>query len=114
MKTMIRSMKSCSIRSCVKGVAGFLAMLLVAPVWAASTLEAIEFSSLPGDRTEIRLTFDGVPPEPTGYTIEQPARIVLDLPGVVSVLEEKRASGINHLHTGSHTCHRKFDSVGQL
>lgn len=86
---MIRFMKIRSIGRCVNGVAGLLAMLLVAPVWAASTLEAIEFSSLPGDRTEIRLTFDGVPPQPTGYTIEQPARIVLDLPGVVSALEEK-------------------------
>jgi len=35
------------------------------------------------------MTFDGPPPQPTGYTIEQPARIVLDMPGVVSALEEK-------------------------
>ena len=53
------------------------------------TMQNIEFSSLPGDRTEIRMQFDGTPPEPTGYTIEQPARIVLDLPGVVSGLSEK-------------------------
>jgi type IV pilus assembly protein PilQ len=58
------------------------------PLWAAN-IESVEFSSLPGDKTEIRLHFDGVPPEPTGYTIEQPARIVLDMPGVASVLEEK-------------------------
>ncbi len=56
--------------------------------WAA-TMEGIEFSSLPGDRTEIRMQFDSTPPSPNGYTIEQPARIVLDLPGVVSSLEEK-------------------------
>ena len=53
------------------------------------TMESIEFSSLPGDRTEIRMAFDGTPPDPKGYTIEQPARIVLDLPGVVSGLDEK-------------------------
>ena len=29
------------------------------------------------------------PPNPNGYTIEQPARIVLDLPGVTSSLDEK-------------------------
>ncbi|MEM9624309.1 MAG: AMIN domain-containing protein, partial [Pseudomonadota bacterium] len=52
-------------------------------------MESIEFSSLPGDRTEIRMEFDGTPPEPNGYTIEQPARIVLDLPGVESALSEK-------------------------
>jgi len=58
------------------------------PGWAAN-IESVEFSSLPGDKTEIRLHFDDAPPEPTGYTIEQPARIVLDMPGVASALEEK-------------------------
>ncbi len=57
--------------------------------WADTRLTAIEFSSLPGDRTEIRMSFDGAPPQPTGYTIEQPARIVLDMPGVISGLVEK-------------------------
>ena len=56
-----------------------VAMLMVAlPSWSA-TIDSVEFSSLPGDKTEIRLHFDGPPPEPTGYTIEQPARIVLVL-----------------------------------
>jgi type IV pilus assembly protein PilQ len=58
------------------------------PGWAA-TIDSVEFSSLPGDKTEIRLHFDGPPPAPTGYTIEQPARIVLDMPGVESSLDEK-------------------------
>jgi type IV pilus assembly protein PilQ len=53
------------------------------------TMEDIEFSSLPGDKTEIRMIFDGVPPDPTGYTIEQPARIALDLNGVMSGLPTK-------------------------
>ena len=66
-----------------------LVMLALAGTAGAATIESIEFSSLPGDKTEIRLIFDGSPPEPTGYTIEQPARIVLDMPGVVSGLDEK-------------------------
>lgn len=53
------------------------------------TMENIEFSSLPGDKTEIRMTFDGTPPSPTGYTIEQPARIALDLSDVASALPAK-------------------------
>ena len=61
---------------------------LALPAWAAN-IDSVDFSSLPGDKTEIRLHFDGTPPEPTGYTIEQPARIVLDMPGVASSLEEK-------------------------
>lgn len=55
----------------------------------AATLENIEFSSLPGDRTEIRMRFDSPPPDPTGYTIERPARIALDLEGVTSSLDSK-------------------------
>jgi len=58
-------------------------------VMAAARLTSIEFSSLPGDRTEIRMAFDGAPPVPQGYTINEPARIVLDMPGVVSSLAEK-------------------------
>ncbi|MCZ6854047.1 MAG: type IV pilus secretin PilQ family protein [Gammaproteobacteria bacterium] len=76
------------LRRCSNGLLA-LVMLAVATSAGAVTIESIEFSSLPGDKTEIRLTFDGSPPEPTGYTIEQPARIVLDMPGVVSALEEK-------------------------
>jgi type IV pilus assembly protein PilQ len=52
-------------------------------------MESIEFSSLPGDKTEIRMDFDGMPPAPTGYTIEEPARIALDLVGVTSGLDSK-------------------------
>jgi type IV pilus assembly protein PilQ len=65
-----------------------LAALLTPSVWGA-TIEGVEFSSLPGDKTEIRVQFDGPPPQPNGYTIERPARIVLDMPGVDSNLEEK-------------------------
>ncbi len=64
------------------------ALVIALPGWAVN-IESVEFSSLPGDKTEIRLHFDGPPPVPTGYTIEQPARIVLDMPGVASALEEK-------------------------
>lgn len=56
---------------------------------AAVKMENIEFSSLPGDKIEIRMQFDGKPPTPTGYTIEQPARISLDLAGVKSGLSSK-------------------------
>lgn len=36
------------------------------------------------------MIFDDIPPEPTGYTIQQPARIALDLKGVSSGLEKKQ------------------------
>lgn len=56
----------------------------------AQGLDDVKFSALPGDRFEVRLTFDGAPPEPQGYTIERPARIVLDFPDVVSNLNQRR------------------------
>lgn len=69
-----------------------LIVMLLAIVPLASyavTMKQIGFSSLPGDKTEIKMTFDGPPPKPTGYTIEQPARIALDLMGVSSDLKSK-------------------------
>jgi len=66
-----------------------LAALCYSLASIGSELETIEFSSLPGDKTEIRMNFDTAPPKPTGYTIEQPARIALDLVGVSSALQSK-------------------------
>ncbi len=68
-----------------------LAVALILPftVSAQVTMESIEFSQLPGDKIEIKMNFDEAPPAPTGYTIEQPARIALDLVDVSSALSQK-------------------------
>ena len=50
----------------------------------------MEFSAQPGGQFEVRLDFDGVPPEPKGYNIEKPARIALDFAGVGSQLTQKK------------------------
>lgn len=63
---------------------------LMASVSWATTLDKIDFSELPGERFEVRMTFSEAPPEPTGYTIQKPARIVLDFPEVVSALAARR------------------------
>ena len=55
----------------------------------AADLQGVNFASLPGDRTEISLSFSDKPPVPDGYTIESPARIALDLVGVNNRLAEK-------------------------
>ncbi|OHY72630.1 fimbrial protein [Marinobacter sp. AC-23] len=55
----------------------------------AVTLEDVSFSSLPGERLEVTLKFDGQPPEPSGYTIERPARIAVDLNDTVSGLNSR-------------------------
>lgn len=55
----------------------------------AVTLEDVSFSSLPGERLEVTLQFDGQPPEPSGYTIERPARIAVDLRDTTSGLDSR-------------------------
>ncbi|MBX9756098.1 MAG: type IV pilus secretin PilQ [Pseudomonadaceae bacterium] len=55
----------------------------------AADLQALDVAALPGDKVELKLTFDEPVTVPKGYTIEQPARIALDLPGVVNKLGAK-------------------------
>jgi type IV pilus assembly protein PilQ len=71
-----------------------LAVLMVPMALQAQVnqLNDIQFSELPGGRVQLRLSFADEPPEPTGYTIEQPARIVMDFAGVESVLPQKKYS----------------------
>ena len=67
----------------------FLGLFMACPAWSA-TIEDVEFSALSGGRFEVRLKFDGAPPEPSAYTIERPARIALDFPDTKSELAQKR------------------------
>jgi type IV pilus assembly protein PilQ len=67
-----------------------LGLTLTATNVFAVTLTDFKSASSAGDVTEIELVFDGTPPEISGYTIEKPARIALDLPGVTSDLKSKR------------------------
>lgn len=68
----------------------FLGLSLLATVFSpclmATDLQALDVAALPGDRVELKLTFDEPVLAPRGYTIEQPARIALDLPGVSNKL----------------------------
>ncbi|NHN38553.1 type IV pilus secretin PilQ [Pseudomaricurvus alcaniphilus] len=57
---------------------------------SASALQNVRFAELPGDRFQVRLDFDSLPVEPSGYTIDQPARIVLDFAGVDNALSQRK------------------------
>jgi type IV pilus assembly protein PilQ len=57
---------------------------------AAITLTDVDFTALPGNEFEMDLQFSEPPPAPQSYTLENPARIVLDFPGVESSLEKKK------------------------
>ncbi len=66
----------------------FLAVVAVSQA-VANTIEDIKFSTLPGERFEVRVSFSEPPPEPTPYSIESPARIVFDFPGVDSAVARR-------------------------
>lgn len=54
------------------------------------TLDSIGFANMPGDSIEIQLSFDGRPPEPSSFVLDNPARISIDLMGVASGLAQQR------------------------
>ncbi len=60
-----------------------------APALLAANLQGLDVAALPGDKIELKLSFDEPVTVPRGYTIEQPARIALDLPGVKNRLGTK-------------------------
>lgn len=66
-----------------------LLALLLSPALLAANLQALDVAALPGDRVELKLSFDEPVLAPRGYTIEQPARIALDFPGVSNKLGAK-------------------------
>ena len=68
---------------------GVIAIGLWSSLAGAVTLEDVSFTSLPGERLEVTMKFDGAPPEPKGYTIERPARIAVDLSDTTSGLNQR-------------------------
>jgi type IV pilus assembly protein PilQ len=53
-------------------------------------LQDIQVQSLPGQRVELKLILSGTAPEPLAFTIEDPARIALDLPETALGLSSRR------------------------
>ena len=77
--------------ACVLAVALLAALMPAMRAGAdAVSMTDIGFNALPGGKFEIRMQFDGAPPQPQGYTIDKPARIALDLAGVSSKLAQKK------------------------
>ena len=53
-------------------------------------LQDIQVQSLPGQRVELKLVMSGTAPEPLAFTIEDPARIAIDLPETTLGLTSRR------------------------
>jgi type IV pilus assembly protein PilQ len=66
-----------------------LLAVFLSPEVLAANLQGLDVAALPGDRVELKLSFDEPVLAPRGYTIDQPARIALDLPGVSNKLGAK-------------------------
>lgn len=68
---------------------------------AAATLDAVSHSALPGDRVQLTLQFsEPLAEEPVNFTIDNPARIAIDLPGVGLNLAEKTQNiGVGMAHS---------------
>ncbi|WP_220816114.1 type IV pilus secretin PilQ [Pseudomonas paralcaligenes] len=73
----------------ISRLAGALMLATFMPSVFAAELQKIDVAALPGDKVELKLSFDEPVANPRGYTIEQPARIALDLPGVSNKLGQK-------------------------
>src|SRR3972149_1669846 len=73
-----------------------------APSYAA-TLDDMSYSSLPGDRVQIQLKLsEPVQGDPLNFTIDNPARIVVDFPNTsLNVAEKNQAIGIGAAHSAS-------------
>lgn len=81
-------------------VAGLLASALSFAQGADNSLEDIQAQALPGNRVELTLTMANPASEPLAFTIDQPARIALDLAGTSNGLDSRRTDvGIGVLDT---------------
>ena len=64
-------------------------LLLPLSALAVTTLDDVTFTNLPGDRVRLSLELSGPTDDPLSFAIDNPARIALDLPGVVLNLERR-------------------------
>lgn len=81
--------RNMTMKNSISSIGLSLLAVLLSPSLLAANLQALDVAALPGDRVELKLSFDEPVLAPRGYTIEQPARIALDLPGVSNKLGAK-------------------------
>jgi type IV pilus assembly protein PilQ len=69
---------------------GLLLCGMIANAQETNRLQDIQVQSLPGQRVELKLIMTGTAPEPLAFTIDDPARIALDLPETALGLSSRR------------------------
>ena len=70
------------------GVLAFVAQVALAQ--AQTRLTKVELQPQPGEQLEVRLVLDGPAPPPVAFTIDNPARLVVDLPGTSLAVDSRR------------------------
>jgi len=57
---------------------------------AGTRLEKVDLQPQSGEQLEVRLVLDGPAPQPVTFTVDNPARLAVDLPGTVLALDSRR------------------------
>jgi type IV pilus assembly protein PilQ len=83
-------------------LAGALAFAAQAALAQAATrLTSVELQPQPGNQIEVKLVLDGPAPQPVAFTIDNPARLAVDLPGTSVALQSRRidvnSSGVDSI-----------------
>jgi type IV pilus assembly protein PilQ len=64
-------------------------MTMVSVIAAAADLQSVDYSSMAGNKTRLVLTFSEPVEKPNTFSIDDPARVVLDFNGVKNLLDKK-------------------------
>jgi len=90
MKTdYVKAQRNLKMKTKLSRIGMTLLAVALSPALLAANLQTLDVAALLGDKVELKLAFDEPVSAPRGYTIEQPARIALDLPGVKNKLGTK-------------------------
>ncbi|QKT03423.1 type IV pilus secretin PilQ [Ectothiorhodospiraceae bacterium 2226] len=90
----VRSFSSTILTGCARHTVVGLLVLLSGVLLAGGTaiaadevaLQDVSVAALPGNRVELKFTMSGPAPSPNTFTIDNPARLALDLPGTRNAL----------------------------
>ena len=86
MKSEIRSKSKNLFYSSILSLLTVLVMINTASAQEVTQLQDINFTSLPGDRMQINLSFSGPIEQPSSFNVDDPPRIALDFANTKSAL----------------------------
>jgi type IV pilus assembly protein PilQ len=92
-KSAAGTAERCPVTAMALAVLAQALLMLFGPAAHAqetNRLQDIQVQSLPGQRVQLKLITSGTAPEPLSFTIENPARIALDLPETALGLTSRR------------------------